>query len=50
LDEIRRKDLLNELEKNSQAILTTTDPHLFADSFLEKCKIWHIKQGAMYEE
>lgn len=45
LDHQRRQDLMGVLEQNSQSILTTTDLHLFDNSFIEKSKIWHIQDG-----
>jgi DNA replication and repair protein RecF len=45
LDHQRRQDLMGLLEQNSQSILTTTDLHLFDNSFIEKSKIWHIQDG-----
>ena len=45
LDHQRRQDLMSVLEQNSQSILTTTDLHLFDNSFIEKSKIWHIQDG-----
>jgi len=45
LDHRRREDLLNTLKDSNQAILTTTDLHLFSPEFTQECKIWHIQSG-----
>jgi DNA replication and repair protein RecF len=49
LDHHRRENLMHVLENNSQSILTTTDLHLFDNSFIAKNKIWHIQGGKIRE-
>jgi len=45
LDPQRRADLLAYLQGYEQAILTTTDPHLFHEDFLKISTIWQINAG-----
>jgi len=47
LDVERRKFLLNYLADAEQAILTTTDLHLFPADFVEKCERWEITNGSV---
>jgi len=50
LDQQRRQGLLSVLGQNSQSILTTTDLHLFAPAFVNKCKVWVIHDGEIKEK
>jgi DNA replication and repair protein RecF len=46
LDLQRRADLQTYLLENEhQALLTTTDNHLFSPEFNETCTLWHVHQG-----
>ncbi|OJX46126.1 MAG: hypothetical protein BGO78_04385 [Chloroflexi bacterium 44-23] len=45
LDQNRRDQLLSSIEEGQQAILTTTDLKLFAQKFVKRATIWHIRQG-----
>lgn len=45
LDHQRRVDLLNTLKDCDQAILTTTDLHLFSPEFTRNCTVWHMSGG-----
>lgn len=45
LDVERRADLLDFLVPDEQALLTTTDLHLFPAEFLHKCQVWQIGNG-----
>lgn len=45
LDTQRRADLLRRLSECEQALLTTTDLDLFAESFVQTAKIWHVQNG-----
>ncbi len=45
LDPQRRADLLAYLQDYEQALLTTTDLHLFHEDFLKTCTIWQISGG-----
>ncbi len=45
LDLQRRADLLDYLSTFEQAILTTTDLHLFSPSFTNTCTVWNIDSG-----
>ncbi len=45
LDESRRADLLAQVSGIEQALATTTDLSLFAESFVEKAEIWKVKAG-----
>lgn len=47
LDQMRREQLLNSIEEDQQAILTTTDLKLFARTFVDQAAIWHIQQGVV---
>lgn len=47
LDESRRKDLLNSLGLDEQAILTTTDLGLFSKEFKQTCQIWQVASGVV---
>jgi DNA replication and repair protein RecF len=47
LDTSRRLDLLAYLDKIEQAILTTTDLHLFSPTFVEKAERWEVSAGAV---
>ncbi len=49
LDPQRRSDLLDYLSKYEQAILTTTDLHLFSSGFTEKCTVWTIESGKVIQ-
>lgn len=50
LDIRRRADLLDRLAVTEQALLTTTDLHLFPESFIEKTSLWRIHAGRLVEE
>jgi DNA replication and repair protein RecF len=50
LDNQRRQKLMHVLDNNSQSIMTTTDLHLFDNSFIRRNKIWHIHEGKIKEE
>jgi len=45
LDVQHRKDLISVLEECDQAILTTTDLHLFPSDFITKCSVWQVRTG-----
>lgn len=45
LDHQHRLDLQDQMEKYDQVILTTTDKHLFTESFLKKSIIWSMEAG-----
>ena len=45
LDEGRRAYLLDQVMGVSQAILTTTEPGIFTESFLDEATIWHVHAG-----
>ncbi len=45
LDPQRRQDLLEYLSNFDQAILTTTDLHLFSPGFTDRSTIWTIEAG-----
>ncbi|MFH1523377.1 MAG: DNA replication/repair protein RecF [Chloroflexota bacterium] len=45
LDLQRRADLLTYMEKIEQALLTTTDLHLFSPDFVEKSQVWQVDTG-----
>lgn len=45
LDSARRAYLLARIENVSQALLTTTEPDIFTESFLRRAVRWHIHQG-----
>jgi recF protein len=50
LDEERRRYLLRALEDAEQAILTTTDPMLFAPDFRERVRRFHVQAGFLRED
>jgi DNA replication and repair protein RecF len=45
LDIERRADLLATLVECDQALLTTTDLHLFTTDFVERCEVWKVEKG-----
>lgn len=45
LDADRRTDLLNRLLQSEQVLMTTTDLDLFQPEFVQKGKVWAIKEG-----
>ncbi|HTX79144.1 MAG TPA: DNA replication/repair protein RecF [Longilinea sp.] len=45
LDVTRRADLLAYLGDCEQGLLTTTDLHLFAPEFVDKCTVWAVEGG-----
>lgn len=45
LDPRRRTDLQEFLLEREQALLTTTDLHLFSDDFLGQSTVWTIREG-----
>lgn len=45
LDVQRRSDLLEYLIPYEQALLTTTDMHLFPADFVDQCTVWQIENG-----
>lgn len=45
LDPIRRDAVLMALQDVEQALLTSTDPDMFAQKFLDSHEIWHIENG-----
>lgn len=45
LDARRRAYLLDRIAGVSQALLTTTEPEMFTESFLSSATRWHIRQG-----
>lgn len=47
LDETRRRDLLGDLGRDEQAILTTTDVSLFSKEFREACRLWRVEAGSL---
>ena len=47
LDDHRRLDLLNRLQKTKQNILTTTDLDLFSDKFKSSATKWEINGGEL---
>ena len=47
LDGQRRTDLLERVSTCEQALMTTTDLNLFAPEFVEKTKVWAIKEGRL---
>jgi DNA replication and repair protein RecF len=46
LDDTRRQDLLDRLEKTEQSLLTTTDLNLFSASFQEASTVWELRNGS----
>jgi len=49
LDTRRRVDLLGRLVQSEQALLTTTDLHLFSPDFVEKANVWYVQGGRLVE-
>ena len=47
LDDQRRQDLLDRLQKTEQSLLTTTDLDLFSDAFRDSAAKWNIKGGEL---
>jgi DNA replication and repair protein RecF len=47
LDEERRRDLLQHVHNGQQALLTTTDLHMFAPEFVEQARVWQIEGGKL---
>jgi len=47
LDAERRADLLATLAEPDQALLTTTDEHLFTTEFVHASTLWHVQNGAV---
>ncbi|MEN6410468.1 MAG: DNA replication/repair protein RecF [Anaerolineaceae bacterium] len=47
LDLHRRTDLLAALTESEQAVLTTTDMHLFDPAFAENAAVWHVQAGSV---
>ena len=45
LDATRRAYLLARIEGVTQALLTTTEPEIFTEQFLQQATRWHIHQG-----
>lgn len=45
LDSSRRAYLLSQVNGVSQALLTTTEPDIFTDEFLQRAARWHVHQG-----
>ena len=45
LDANRRAYLLGRINGVSQALLTTTEPDIFTEEFLQKATHWHVIQG-----
>lgn len=45
LDESRRAYLLEQVQHAPQALLTTTEPNIFTESFREKAALWQVKAG-----
>lgn len=50
LDANHRADLLTRINGSEQAVLTTTDPGLFTESFRQNARIWTIEAGMVTEE
>jgi len=48
LDPERRADLLSRLLESEQALLTTTDLDLYAQSFIQHARIWNIQAGRIH--
>lgn len=49
IDERRRHDLLHFLEEGNQTFLTTTDMNLFTSEYIDRCKVWHIQHGMVFD-
>ncbi len=47
LDPLRRADLLLYLHKMEQALITTTDIHLFDSAFISQSDLWQVRDGAV---
>lgn len=47
LDHTRREDLLARVADVEQALLTTTDLNLFAESFVQDAQVWEIEAGRL---
>jgi DNA replication and repair protein RecF len=47
LDDYRREDLLNRLQKTKQSLLTTTDLDLFSEEFKNSSEKWDISGGRL---
>ena len=47
LDPLRRADLLLYLQKMEQALITTTDIHLFDSAFISQSDLWQVRDGAV---
>ena len=45
LDQERRSYLLERMNGATQSILTTTEPDIFSQSFLEKAAVWRVHAG-----
>ena len=45
LDADRRMYLLERINGATQSILTTTDPDVFTDAFLQEATLWHVVEG-----
>lgn len=45
LDQFRRAYLLEQIKDASQAILTTTEPSIFPESFLKSATLWQVNAG-----
>ncbi len=50
LDDQRRLDLLESLDKVEQAVLTTTDLNLFSADFVDKSELWEVESGEVKEK
>lgn len=49
LDQQRREDLLDRVLESQQAILTTTDPDLFSDRFMQAVRLWEVRGGELVQ-
>jgi len=49
LDAQRRSNLLDGLSNGEQAVLTTTDLHLFTPSFVQNATVWRLQAGAVVQ-
>ena len=49
LDEFRRGYLLDQIQGASQAVLTTTEPTIFPDAFLNSATVWEVNAGQIEE-
>jgi len=50
LDDQRRLDLLDRIQKTEQSLLTTTDLDLFSDSFKDAATKWNISGGELSKQ